>query len=170
MPKLIDLSGQLLENDWQQLAADATLQDALATGAEQLLVPLHLWLSNHDELLASGPEIAVWLDSHESAEALAGSLDKLRLIALNFPGFMDGRSYSTAVALRQHYGFSGELRAIGDVLRDQLYYLRRCGFTTFDLQDSVKLEDAVKGLQDFHTSYASTVEEPLPLFRRKTAV
>lgn len=167
MPKLIDLDGAVLANDWTLLAKDSELAAALATDAAKLLVPLQLWQSSKQALQASGKPIAVWLDSNETANALAADLAELPLIALNFPGFMDGRSYSSATNLRQHYHYAGEIRAIGDVLRDQLFYMRRCGFSTFDLKDSVKLEDAQKALQDFRDNYQTTIEQPLPLFRRR---
>jgi uncharacterized protein (DUF934 family) len=167
MPKLIDLHGQPLDNPWVLLDKDATLEAASNHPSRQLIVPLGLWLGNREALLDGNCQIAVWLDSDEEAATVAPALADVAFVALNFPGFMDGRAYSTAVMLRQHYGYEGEIRAIGDVLRDQLYYMRRCGFSTFDLKDSVRLEDAVRGLQDFSTSYASTIEEPLPLFKRK---
>lgn len=167
MRRLIDTSGTLLDNPWQLLPKDATLEVALADPAAQLIVPLQLWREHGAELQASGRQLGVWLDSDEQAAALEGSLDKLALVALNFPKFVDGRSYSTAVILRRQYGFSGELRAIGDVLRDQLFYMKRCGFSSFELEETVKLEDARRAFADFHDNYQSTVEEPVPLFRRK---
>ena len=169
MPKLIDLQGQVLDNPWVFLEKDTAADMAASHESMHLIVPLQLWLSSFESLTGSGKQIAVWLDSDETAGSIADSADKAAFIALNFPGLMDGRAYSTAVALRKHHGFTGEIRAIGDVLRDQLFYMRRCGFSTFDLKDSVKLEDACNGLKDFSTSYASTTEEPLPLFRRKQA-
>src|SRR5690606_7942866 len=126
-----------------------------------------LWIDHKLTLLDCGKQVGVWLDSSQRADLVAADLKQLPLVALNFPGFMDGRSYSTAVILRQHYRYDGELRAIGDVLRDQLFYMQRCGFTTFDLKDSVSLEDAAKAFQDFTTNYQSTVTEPEPLFRRR---
>jgi uncharacterized protein (DUF934 family) len=170
MPKLIDKQGQLLANDWVLVAKDATLEQALADTSQRLLVPMALWSAHKAELETSGREVSVWLDSNESASALIADLPALPFVALNFPVFTDGRSYSTAVALRTHHQYQGDIRAIGDVLRDQLFYMRRCGFTSFDLRDSVKLEDAQKALHDYATSYQATVEEPLPLFKRRQAV
>jgi uncharacterized protein (DUF934 family) len=167
MRRLIDTTGTLLDNPWQLLPKDATPEAALADPASQLIVPLQLWLAHGAELLAAGKQVGVWLDSDEQATALAGSLDKLALVALNFPKFVDGRSSSTAFVLRRQYGYQGELRAIGEVLRDQLFYMKRCGFTTFELEETVKLEDARRAFSDFRDNYQSTVEEPLPLFRRK---
>jgi uncharacterized protein (DUF934 family) len=191
MPRLIDAAGNEITNPWQLLprekaavpapaiATDTVatapeqprvggkLEDALGASASHLLVNAALWQQHKQELLASGKQIAVWLDSDQTADTIAADLSRLPLIALNFPGFMDGRSYSTAVVLRKHHGYAGEIRAIGDVLRDQLFYMKRCGFTTFDLKDTVKLEDAQRAFSDYSATYASTVEEPQPLFRRR---
>lgn len=168
MPKLIDTSALVLDNPWQLQARDATLDSVLGSTASHLLVNVALWLEAKEALLASGKQLALWLDSDQPLTLLArDDLPLVALVALNFPGFMDGRSYSKAVTLRRQYGYTGEIRAIGDVLRDQLFYLKRCGFSTFDLKDSVKLEDAQRAFADFSTNYQSTVEEPLPLFRRR---
>jgi uncharacterized protein (DUF934 family) len=167
MPKLIDTKGQLLDNGWQLQPRDATQEQVLDSTADQLLVNASLWLEANDALLASGKQFALWLDSDQPLTLIAETLPHVALVALNFPGFMDGRSYSKAVTLRRQYGYTGEIRAIGDVLRDQLFYMKRCGFSTFDLKDSVKLEDARRAFADFSTNYQRTVEEPLPLFRRR---
>ncbi len=148
MPRLIDKSGTPVTNEWTLLAKDCTPEQALAESATQLIVPLQLWLGAKDQLRAAGKQLAVWLDSDESVTAIAADLAQLPLVALNFPVFSDGRNYSNATRLHQHYRYEGEIRAIGDVLRDQLFYMRRCGFSSFDLRDSVKLEDARKALQD----------------------
>ena len=190
MPRLIDTTGTVLPNPWLLIprvnfpapageanAPDAppaplepvTLASALAQPSTHLIVNAALWLSDKEALLQSGKRIAVWLDSDQTADLIAADLPKLELVALNFPGFMDGRSYSTSVVLRRHYGYKGEIRAIGDVLRDQLFYMKRCGFTTFDLRDSVKLEDAQRAFKDFSGTHASTIEEPQPLFRRRVS-
>jgi uncharacterized protein (DUF934 family) len=167
MPKLIDTTGTLVENPWLLLAKDASLAAVQAATAKLVLVPCKLWLAEKAALLSTGKTFGVWLDSDESAAHIVADLSSLPLVALNFPTFMDGRSYSTAAVLRQHHHYDGEIRAIGDVLRDQLFYLRRCGFSSFDLKDSVKLEDAQKALGDFTTNYQATVEEPRPLFQRR---
>ena len=190
MPRLIDTAGAVIPNAWQLVPRTeavpgaetisstaepapvsqrpVTLATALAQPGTHLLVNAALWLSDKEALLQSGKQVSVWLDSDQTANLIAADLPQLPLVALNFPGFMDGRSYSTAVVLRKHYGYTGEIRAIGDVLRDQLFLMKRCGFTTFDLKDSVKLEDAQRAFKDFSGSHASTIEEPQPLFRRRS--
>jgi len=81
---------------------------------------------------------------------------------------MDGRSFSTARILRERYGFKGELRAIGNFIRDQLCYLRRCGVNAFAFANpDTNLEIAVKSLTDFSEYYQASVDQPLPLFRRR---
>lgn len=167
MPKLIDTLGNPVDNAWLQLAKDATLEQVTQSDAKLVVVPAKLWLAEKAALLSSGKTFGVWLDSEERVDAISGDLSLLPLVALNFPTFMDGRSYSKAGVLRQHLKYQGEIRAIGDVLRDQLFYMKRCGFSSFDLKDSVKLEDAQKALKDFTTNYQATVEEPVPLFRRR---
>lgn len=168
MPKLIDTLGHVVENPWTLLAKDATLEAVQQSPAKLVLVPAKLWQAHKAALMSTGKTFGVWLDSDETAVNVQSDLATLPLIALNFPTFMDGRSYSTAVVLRQQLRYTGEIRAIGDVLRDQLFFMKRCGFSSFDLKDSVKLDDAQKALKDFTTTYASTVEEPVPLFRRRT--
>jgi uncharacterized protein (DUF934 family) len=167
MPRLIDSLGNPVDNPWLQLAKDATLADVQQSPATLVLVPSNLWLAEKAALLSTGKTFGVWLDSGEPIESISGDLTLLPLVALNFPTFMDGRSYSAAGRLRQQLRYEGEIRAIGDVLRDQLFFMKRCGFSSFDLKDSVKLEDAQRALRDFTTTYASTVEVPAPLFRRR---
>ncbi|HEY0963985.1 MAG TPA: DUF934 domain-containing protein [Pseudomonadales bacterium] len=166
MPRLIDRTGTVQPNPWELLPRDATVETALAAASEHIIVNALLWGEHKAALKQGGKQVAVWLDSDQTVDLIAADLAELPLVALNFPGFMDGRAYSTSVLLRRHCGYSGEIRAIGDVLRDQLFYMKRCGFTMFDLKDSVKLEDAQRAFSDYSGTYASTVEEPQPLFRR----
>lgn len=86
-----------------------------------------------------------------------------------FPQFTDGRGYSTARLLRERYGWWGELRAIGDVQRDQLFYLSRVGFDAFELNDGIDLQSALSAFADFSEAYQTSVERLLPLFRRRSA-
>ena len=94
-------------------------------------------------------------------------LERVVLIAIEFPRFTDGRGYSVARMLRQRHGFTGELRAVGWVLRDQLYYLERCGFTAFELKDGKSLESALEAFAEFSVSYQAAADEKRPLYRRR---
>jgi uncharacterized protein (DUF934 family) len=155
-----------------ETAATAEEIAALAIPAGKVIVPLAAWLARKDELaprLTAG-ELAVWIDSFESPEALVESVDdinRLPLIAVNFPRFLDGRGYSFATLLRTRCGYRGELRAIGDVLHDQLFYLKRCGFDAYAVRADKNIEDALRGLGDFNETYQATVDQTLPLYRRR---
>lgn len=108
----------------------------------------------------------VWLDADQEVEALSPYLDSIKVIALNFPAFSDGRAYSGANLLRQKYGYTGEIRAIGDVRIDQLDQMVRCGFDAFLLAEGQSAERALKQLGGFSFSYQPTVDRP-PLFRHR---
>ncbi|MBK1679682.1 DUF934 domain-containing protein [Rhodocyclus tenuis] len=166
-----------VENDaWTLLpkidaAADAvqTPPAEAASPAGPLLLPLDVWLAQREQLLARGEALGVWLDAADDPAAIAADLDHLALVAVNFPKFTDGRGYSIARTLRDRYAYQGELRAIGDVLHDQLYLLHRCGFDAFALRADKDAEHALAGLTAFSDSYQGAVEQPLPLFRRRPA-
>lgn len=111
----------------------------------------------------------VVLKPADDPATLVPRFGELRAIAIEFPSFTDGRGYSHARLLRERLGWKGELRAVGDVGRDQLFYLSRCGFDAFVLKDASRLEEALASLEDFSDGYQSSVERPRPLFRRRAA-
>lgn len=111
---------------------------------------------------------AVWISPDDDFELVVASLLELDMIAVDFPVFRDGRGYSIAKLLRTRYGWRGELRAIGDVLRDQLNYMRRCGFDAFAVRADKDIEDALKSFCFYTVTYQGGVEDPVPLFRRRT--
>ncbi|GEM_PF-39732 len=89
------------------------------------------------------------------------------LIAIEVPKFTDGRHYSLARMLRERAGFKGELRAFGDVLPDQLFYMRRCGYTAFELKAGKSLETGLRSLETFSVRYQAGAEQQMPLYRRR---
>jgi uncharacterized protein (DUF934 family) len=163
MPLLIK-DRAIVEDAWRLLRDAASLADVPIN--TPVIVPLALWQAEHD-VLAGRNAVGVWLKPSDDPDALAGDVARLPLIAIDFPKFVDGRGYSSARLLREKYHFGGELRAIGDVLRDQLYYLRQCGFDAFALRTDKNFADAIGGFDDFSDNYQSTVVEPIPLFRRR---
>jgi len=162
MPRLIK-DGAIVEDRWT-LIREAASPDELPPAA--VIVPLTLWLSAQDALRARA-DVGVWLKPDDDPDRLAADCPALPLIAVDFPQFSDGRGYSTARLLREKYDFAGELRAIGDVLRDQLYYLTQCGFNAFAVRADRDIEDALKGLSDFSDNYQATWRRQVPLFRRR---
>ncbi len=163
MPRLIK-DRAIVEDVWMLLREAAGLDDVPAD--VPAIVPFALW-REHKEALAARGSVGVWLGPADDPEALRDDLAVLALIAIDFPQFTDGRGYSSARLLREKLGYTGELRAIGDVLRDQLYYLRACGFNAFALRADRDLDVALTAFADFSDNYQSTVEQPLPLFRRR---
>jgi uncharacterized protein (DUF934 family) len=163
MQKLIK-DGAIIDNSWQLI--EKTAEPDCVIPAGQVLLPLLLWQARRAELAPRQAEIGVWLDSDQTADLLGEAAAGLPLVAINFPTFMDGRGFTAARLLRERYGFSGELRAMG-VMRDQLFYLQRCGFNAFQLNRAETLEGAIASLQDFSETYPAAVDQPLPLYRRR---
>ena len=130
-------------------------------------MPLKYWLEQSAELDGQAGLVGVWLDSDEEVEALADDLAQLPVVALNFPKFVDGRGFSSARLLRDRYDYKGEIRAIGNVIQDQLFMLQRCGFSQYCLADNVDLEAAAKSLNDFSDSYQTAADQDQPLFKRR---
>lgn len=163
MPTLIDRNGRI-ENPWTSLADESEVP-AAGPGAH-LILSLAQWAAHGEALVASGAKVGIRLEPDEGPEAIAGLLDRISLVAVRFPAFTDGRGYSTARLLRQRHGWTGEIRAVGDILRDQMHYLSRCGFDTFDLKDGESVEAALAAFGDFTESYQAAADHG-PLFRRR---
>ena len=132
---------------------DASAAEAIPA-AGPVIVSFEQWQTNRDALLARGAPVGVRLKSDQSPELIADDVAKLALVALEFPKFRDGRAYSYARLLRERYGFKGELRAVGDVLLEQLFFMVRVGFDAFDVQQSPDPVAAFQtALSDFSVWY-----------------
>lgn len=166
MQKLIK-DGVIVENTWALIAKAEGDAAAVEIPTGQVLIPATIWLAQKDQL-QNRTDIGVWLDSDEGAEMIGADANRFAVIGVNFPLFMDGRSFSTARLLRERFGFTGELRAVGNFMRDQLCYLRRCGVNAFAFANpEANLEEAVKSLTDLQEYYQASADQPLPLFRRR---
>ncbi|MFZ6674702.1 DUF934 domain-containing protein [Undibacterium sp. Xuan67W] len=156
----------IVQDDWTilSLAEDET-PDAVVVPQGKVIVPLKVWLLQRNSLV-SRTDIGVWFSSDEQAKELKDDIAHFSLLAVDFPKFADGRGYSIAYNLRTRFGFAGELRAIGDVLRDQLFYMQRVGFNSFATRPDKNIRDAIKGLTDFSEKYQTSWDEKNPLFRR----
>jgi uncharacterized protein (DUF934 family) len=106
------------------------------------------------------------LEPSDDPAAFADRLDRVARIEVNFPKFGDGRGYSIARLLRERYGYKGELRAVGQITRDHLFFMESCGFDAFQLRDGEDAEDALAAFEDFSDSYQGSLTRP-PLFRRR---
>ena len=140
-----------------------------ATG--KVIVPLSVFVVRFESLQAriKAGEIGVWIDTHELIETLITcmpDLNVLPMIAIHVQRFADGRIFSLGTLLRSRYGYKNELRAFGDVLRDQLFFLKRSGFTSFVIRADRNAHDALPSLHDFSAPYQGAVDEPRPVFQR----
>lgn len=163
MSKLIDRNGRRAD-DWVVFNGDAS---SVKAGASVLL-PLDVFREYRDRWLTHDGRLGVLLSPSDDPAAIAGDLGRLALVAVDFPSFTDGRGYSIGRLLRDRYHYQGELRAVGDVLRDQLFLLARVGFDTFVLRDDQDVDACVKAFGDFSEAYQAGADRG-PLFARRFA-
>ena len=153
---------RIVPDSWQQLepAAEGGLPGVPLTG--DWIVPLAIWTEQRAQLAGNKSERTgrngVLLENTDDPRTLAGDFDKLALIAVRFPKFTDGRGYSIARVLRR-LGWKGELRAVGDVLRDQLFYMTRCGFDAFALRADQDPQVALTAFSDFSAPYQPAIDD-----------
>ena len=158
--------GQVLEDNWQRLDVEPG-QDIPETG--DIIVSLPLWKECRNALRNRTGKVGVCLLGEEDPAELQDDLNDLEMIALDFPVFKDGRSYSNARLLRERYGYKGELRALGDVLRDQIFFMHRCGIDSFQIRVDKNIADAVSGLADFSVTYQTAADGALPVYKRRNS-
>ena len=120
-----------------------------------VIVHLEQWRT-HRDALSGRAAVGVRLKSDESPELIADDLGRLAVVALEFPAFRDGRAYSYARILRERYGFKGEVRAVGDILREQLHFMLRTGFNAFELAGDDPLGQVRAATEDFSVWYQPT--------------
>lgn len=154
-------------------AESATAEQIAATVVPEgrVVLPLSVWLARRAEFAArvAAGEVGVWLETHELVETLVEDqpdLNVFPLIAVFIERFADGRAYSIAALLRTRHGFKGELRALGDVLRDQLFFMKRCGFDAYQIRADRSAQDALASLNDFSEPYQAAVVVDQPVWRR----
>jgi uncharacterized protein (DUF934 family) len=122
------------ENEWTILADDAP---APADGA--IVVSLKRWLNERDALSSRAAPVGIVLEAGADAQAHLAELANRPLVALTFAKFADGRAFSYARLMRDRHGFHGEIRAVGDVLIDEIPFMLRCGFDSFEVTDAPTL-------------------------------
>ncbi|MBM3537123.1 MAG: DUF934 domain-containing protein [Alphaproteobacteria bacterium] len=140
--------GVVAVDRWQCAANGETLP---ADGP--VIVPFVRWRAERETLIGRNAPVGVRLTNTDPVADLAPDLDRLELIVLEFPKFTDGRAYSQARLLRERYGYRGELRAAGNVLRDQLLFMQRCGFDAFELTQGQPVQAWVAATNEFTVFY-----------------
>ncbi|MCW8887293.1 MAG: DUF934 domain-containing protein [Motiliproteus sp.] len=155
--------GGIVDDEWQLLeeCSEVTVE---SLESDKLILPFAEWLARFNQQGAS-PDQGVWLDDPDQLQSLSSEIKRLPVVAVRFHEFTDGRGFSVGAILRETYGFSGELRAFGNLLVDQLPLLRRCGFNAFVLADEDQRQQAVELLAQSPLSYQGSVYSPRTPFR-----
>jgi len=163
--------GALAADTWTTLAlAEGETPESVALPAGDVIFPVAVWLARKNEIVSCHKRIGLLLQPDDKVEEIAADLDYFIIVAVHFPKFVDGRGYSTAALLRQRYHYQGELRAVGDVLHDQLFFMKRVGFDSYALKDGKDAVYAIdKGFSSFSETYQASTDQPEPHFRRRTA-
>lgn len=175
-PSLVEARKQAGKVVLFKLTGEKTVSEEQLSGtvipeSGKVIVPLSVFIARKAQLQAriNAGEIGVWVDTHEVLADLVrhqADLNQLPMIAVHVERFADGRNFTLGVLLRTRYGFKNELRAIGDVLRDQLFFLKRSGFNSYLIRADRNAEEAMLSLQDFSAPYQGAVDEPRPAFVR----
>ena len=154
----------IIDDEWS-LKREIENTDPIPSG--NVILPFHFWQTNRDELINSKKNHAIWIDGSIEIETIASDLQYFALIALDFPTFKDGRSYSHARLLRERYEFKGELRAIGDVLQDQLFFMERCGINSFRIRDGKDIEKALESFNVFSVNYQGAADDSVTISQQR---
>ncbi|MBK1871647.1 MULTISPECIES: DUF934 domain-containing protein [unclassified Marinobacter] len=168
MPDIIFRDGSIRQNQWNVVQRPENGEALDIPTQQRVLIPADLWVENRERFIGND-DVGAWLDSHDEPEILADYVNDLPMIAVNFPKFSDGRGYSSARLLRERFGFKNELRAIGDVLLDQLQFMKRCGFDTYELRPDKDIRKAARCLNFFSQGYQAATDTDMPLFRRRAS-
>ena len=140
--------GKLIDDPWVHIADEVAVP---ASGP--VIVGLKRWRGERETLLKRTDPVGVRLKSDHTAGDVAEDLEHLGVVALAFPVFTDGRAYTNARRLRERYGYKGEIRAIGNVLRDQYLFMGRCGFDALEVKEGETEQDWEKAVRAFSVFY-----------------
>lgn len=149
---------RIAADGWQLFEPAAIAGQSQPPLSGDWMVPFAVWNEQRAQLAQRSGRNGVLLENTDDPRALADDFGKLALIAVRFPKFTDGRGYSIARVLRRH-GWTGELRAVGDVLRDQLFYMTRCGFDAFALRADQDPQVALTAFNDFSAPYQPAIDD-----------
>lgn len=149
----------IVADDWQRFTPEADA-NALPPEGTKWLVPVATWLAHDATLRTRAEPVGVLVAPADDVMALEGRLDGLSVVAVDFPAFADGRGFSSGRLLRTRLGWTGELRAVGDVLIDTVFYLSRCGFDSFAVKPGHDPELARQQLRAFSVNYQPNYIQP----------
>lgn len=167
MPKLIKLHNG--HADWANDPFTTVSEEDSTPDSGDVIVPFARFRDEGESLLGNGRNVGVLMQPDEAVEDLAPDLPRLSLVALAFPKFKDGRGYSSARLLRERYGFSGEVRAVGEVLREQASFYIRCGFDAFEPADGSTPDQWMKAAGRIRPVYQRAADDREPAYVERSA-
>ena len=154
--------GQIVDDSWHHLSDDDLLP---STG--NITVSCTRWLNERDTLKAQRRALGIRLNGQDGIENVAADLANFPLIVVEFPVMADGRGFSLARLLRERYDFGGEIRARGDFIRDQVFFLARVGVNAFESAAAKNLSELLPALKEFSVKYQAATDDPTPLYRKR---
>ena len=159
-------NNQIVKDEWVLISQEEIFDENKYCEEQNLILPLSFWLTNRSFFIQHS-NIGVWINSDEDPSRIGSDCNQIPLIAINFPIFTDGRGYSAAKILRDNFNFRGELRAIGDILCDQMYFYRKCGFTSYSVRGDTDPKKAIRSLNDFSMNYQAVSDHNQPIFHKR---
>jgi uncharacterized protein (DUF934 family) len=150
---------QIVEDSWQLIADDQEIP------AGDVIVSLERWHKERGALSERAGKLGLRIDGAAKLDDLAADLKRFDLIALDFAKYGDGRCFSHARLLRERYEYAGELCAIGQVTKDFLFFMRRCGIDSFAIRDDQNPEDALRAFGEFTVKYQTAADHAPPIYR-----
>lgn len=143
----------IVEDTWRYIDDNDAITDS------DIIISATRWKNEKDKLQNHNGKLGVLIEFDNNIDDIKADLEHFELIAIQFKTFADGRGYSYATLLRR-MGWTKEIRATGDVLRDQVFYMHRCGFTAFEIRQDRSIEDALKAFSDFSIAYQPAIINP----------
>lgn len=162
------IKDQVIVDDTWECLAEIMSDESVSAGSlpsGDVIVPFTYWLDHKDVLQDREGKFGVCINGDDDLKEVAKDINHFDLIALDFPAFTDGSLYSHARLLRDRYNFKGELRAVGDVLRDQLFFMQRCGINAFQLREDKDLEDALNAFTEISVKYQTAADGVEPVYK-----
>jgi len=148
--------GAIVPDSWQTVADDAPIP-----ASDPVIIGLARWQKERETLIGRNAALGIRLTSAQSPATVAEDLHRFQVVALEFPKFQDGRAYSYARLLRERFAFKGEIRAVGNVLRDQFLFMQRCGFDTYEVATQKAAESWTASVQAISRSYQPATDDAL---------
>lgn len=154
----------IVDDAWQHEPPSGELPDA------DIIVSFERWRNDREQLLGRGSRLGVRLGPDDEVDDIAPDLEHFSVVALSFPAFVDGRGFSQARWLRERHGYRGQIRAVGEVLRDQVAYMERCGFNAFEMRPDQDLQQTLAAFDEIAFVYQSAADTQQSIVERRRAL